>query len=535
MSQPFGISCRGGLNTNLNELEILSTPGSARILQNFEVDPDGGYRKVKGYTPFGGESAVKPGGDTTILGVEQYGEGVVVVVDDAVYYSDDGTAWIQVNKNTTSGGMNEATLAGATVLTRSGQGQAQFSLMLAPTGYTDNPFGSLTIATGTNKLANFRIEGTNPATRLFFYEELTTPAAGTYVENHDLHLCVVDTENAPNTIYYSATQSDTDFVGAGSGAISTTDRITGIKAFRDDLFVFTNNSIMKLVNINDAASISLQPVTHNVGCVSGYSIQEIGGDLIYLSPDGLRTIAGTVRIDDVELSSASRQIQEIVSDVASRVNSYVISSGVLRGKSQYRLYYYTQGLESSASSGIIGTLVGDSFEWSTTKGIQASAFCSTLNYQGIEKLYHGDDKGYIYNHDTGNYFMEDGVQENIPAIYETPSFDFGDLGTRKTLKYVKVSFSPEGNVSPSLRLRYDYDSEESPQPLDYTFSNIPAPSVFGTAIFGSDVFGGSSDPAVRQAVEGSGYTCSLRISSDDISAPYAVNGIYIDYMPSGRR
>jgi hypothetical protein len=55
-SQPFGISCKGGLNTNLNQLEMLAQPGLATKLLNFEVDPDGGYRRINGYTPFGGYS-----------------------------------------------------------------------------------------------------------------------------------------------------------------------------------------------------------------------------------------------------------------------------------------------------------------------------------------------------------------------------------------------------------------------------------------------------------------------------------------------
>ena len=40
---------------------------------------------------------------------------------------------------------------------------------------------------------------------------------------------------------------------------------------------------------------------------------------------------------------------------------------------------------------------------------------------------------------------------------------------------------------------------------------------------------------VRQAVQGSGHTSSFKIFSDDQKAPYAINGFYIDYVPSGRR
>ena len=39
------------------------------------------------------------------------------------------------------------------------------------------------------------------------------------------------------------------------------------------------------------------------------------------------------------------------------------------------------------------------------------------------------------------------------ATYETADLDCGDIGTSKTLKYIRTSFfSPEGTFSPTLRL-----------------------------------------------------------------------------------
>ena len=38
MSQAFGFSCKGGLNTNLNQFELLTTPGAATELKNFEFE-----------------------------------------------------------------------------------------------------------------------------------------------------------------------------------------------------------------------------------------------------------------------------------------------------------------------------------------------------------------------------------------------------------------------------------------------------------------------------------------------------------------
>lgn len=534
MSQPFGISCKGGLNTNLNEFEMLKQPGLASKLQNFEVDPDGGYRRIQGYRLFGGDSATRPNGTNRVFGLIPYALGLVACVGTSVYYTEDGITWTQINYDTGAGGSLEVNLSGLTELDRPSQDQAQFSIVKGATGYATNPYGTLAIATGADNVAVFHISGTG-ASRTFHYEELSTPAAGKYVEHHDKHLCVVDAINAPNTLYYSKTNSDRDFTGTGSGAVTFADIITGIKSFRNTLYVFCENTIHRLDNINDPATIQITQVTNNVGCLSGYSIQEIGGDLVFLAPDGIRTIAGTERIGDVELSSVSRQIQSIISDIARYEEGYVISSGVIRAKSQYRLFYSTTTSNYVTARGVIGTLTPNGFEWSETVGIQAQALTSEYDGSGIERSYHGDKDGYIYVHESGNYFNPAGTQVAINATYTTPFFDFGDVGTKKTLKYVKTSLSPEGEVAPYLRIRYDFESTDTPQPEDYLLENIQFPAAFGVAIFGTATFGATKDPMVRQPVEGSGNTVNFTIYTNTISAPYSINGLYIDYMPSGRR
>ena len=116
------------------------------------------------------------------------------------------------------------------------------------------------------------------------------------------------------------------------------------------------------------------PVTKNVGCLDGRSIQEIAGDLIFLSPDGIRTIAGTARIGDVELGTVSKQIQERINGIGFDN----ISSVVIRTKSQYRLFYPTTGGLETGSYGIIGVIKANpqgqiGWEFSDLKGIKAAS------------------------------------------------------------------------------------------------------------------------------------------------------------------
>jgi hypothetical protein len=57
--QPFSVSLSGGLDKSTNSLELLRTPGVATKLRNFEVSIEGGYRRINGYSLFGGDSAAK--------------------------------------------------------------------------------------------------------------------------------------------------------------------------------------------------------------------------------------------------------------------------------------------------------------------------------------------------------------------------------------------------------------------------------------------------------------------------------------------
>jgi len=543
-SQPFGLSCRGGLNTNLNQLEMLGQPGQATKLRNFEVDPDGGYRRISGFSQFG--DGTRPNTDNDVFGLQVYADGVIACVGTNVYFSQDGDSWLQINRaSVASGGDNYSTFTGRSAAARTSQDLATFAVY---EGLTDYGEVIITDRGSGVKPMYFKMTGTDSAlsNRTFFCEEITV--SGTVYPKfcviHDKHLVVAGAATAPNTIYYSNTLLDstnnddlTDFTGTGSGAILLDDQVVGLKSFRDDLIIFCSNSIYKLQNINNASTIVVTPITKNVGCLDGNSIQEIGGDLVFLSPDGIRTVAGTARIGDVELGSVSRQIQSIIGDLAASINTFRVSSTVLRSKSQYRLFYSTSGASSSTSRGIIGTITPNGFEWSETLGIQAHGLTSGFDKDGVEKTYHGDKDGYIYVHNDGDYFTPAGTATNIYAEYQTPNFDFGDVGTRKTLLYTRMSLSPEGDIQPTLRVRYDYEDQNIPQPGDYTLSSVPLPAIFGntSTTFNSATFGASNDPMVRQAVQGSGNTCSFKIFSDDQKAPYAINGFYIDYVPSGRR
>jgi hypothetical protein len=533
-SQPYTVACDGGLVTSSNSIDLLKTPGVASRLQNFEVSIEGGYRRINGYTKYkvGDVTPAQPAGSTaTILGVFPYADGVVACVSDDIYFSNDGATWLQINRSSVGvSGDNYTAFTGRSVLNRTGQGQCSFALFEGATF----EYGELLIADGANKVYSFRMEGTgNLNTRTFFANEITVDGTNgvKHITVHDHHLIAAGVENNLSTVYYSVYNDPDNFTGSGAGSVTISDQVVGIKGFREDLIVFCENSIHKLININDSSNIRIDPITENVGCLSGYSIQEIGGDLVFLAPDGIRTVAGTARIGDVELGTVSKQIQPLLSDLARNIDDFTVTSLVIREKSQYRLYYTNPLSVNSAQEGIIGTLRPNGFQWSETKGLEVTDVNSNFDQNGVEVYYHGDTNGFVYTHDVGHSF--DGT--NINAIYETPDYDYGDFGTLKTLHYIKISITPEGTVQPTLTVKFDFGNLDVPQPDSILLDSVPEPATFSNAIFGQAIFGAAEQPLVRESLVGSGHSNNFRFSSNDSNAPYIVNGFYVDYIPSGRR
>jgi len=531
-SQPYTVACAGGLVTATNQIDLLKTPGIATDLRNFEVSIEGGYRRISGFTRLGAGSAAQVSGSTTTIhGVIPYGDGVIACASTGIFFSQDGTSWLNVSRSSVdASGDNYTAFTGRSTLTRTGQGKISFSLFEGP----DYDYGQLIICDGANKPYQFRMEGTgaNINTRTYFSGEITVTGTkfATHSEIHDKHLVVAGVEDNLSTVFYSKLLDPTSFTGTGAGSITLSDQIVGIKSFRQELFIFCRNSIFKLQDINGTPVVV--PVAKNIGCLSGYSIQEIGGDLIFLAPDGLRTVAGTARIGDVELGTVSQAIQPIITTLAKNIDRFVISSAVLREKSQYRLFYTDVGVVNSQQKGIIGTLRPNGFEWSEIRGIEVTSIGAGFNENGVEEYYHGDTDGFVLVHDTGNDFNG----TDILARYSTPDYDYGDLGTLKTLHYVRVSLSAEGVVTPELQIKYDFSSQNVPQPAgNFSFGTINPPAEFGVAAFGLTVFGGTSAPMVRIPVQGSGTSNNFTVLTEDSKAPYTINGLYIDFIPSGRR
>jgi len=316
--------------------------------------------------------------------------------------------------------------------------------------------------------------------------------------------------------------------GQGAGSFKVDDEITGLKVFRDDLFIFCETRIFKLSGTS-SSNFAVADVTRDIGCINGDTIQEFAGDLIFLGPDGLRTIAGTARIGDVELGTISSNVQSIFNDNIANASEF--DSAVITDKTQYRIFFTKSSVGENQTKGIICVLKGDKFEFSEIVGIRPACTDSFVSEGNVIVLHGAYSTGYIYRQESGNTF--DGT--TILGRYRSPDLTFDDPGIRKHMQRVIVNYQPEAAIDADLFVRYDYEDKDSPRPSAYPLDSEDVVALYGTSIYGVPIYGGASQPLVRQAVEGSGFAVALRVNDGGETAPYSLKGFQLEYQLGARR
>ena len=525
--QPFAVVCEGGLDKTSTPFSLLRAPGRAKTLTNMEPAISGGYKKIYGYSKFGINRVA--GTAERVLGVKDYADGVICSSNVGMYFSKDGNTWIQINKDGASGGLNSTALAAASALPRSSIGKTQDVIYDA-----EEEYGIFISVNGISKAAWVKFTGSG-GSRIYYYKELEAstgaPQSPKWAEIHKERLFLAGDSSYPNVVYWSDRYEMDDFNGAGAGWIDVGDTVTGIKTFRDNLVIFGTDSINILGNID--GELQLQPITRNIGCINGYTIQEFGGNILFLARDGIRTIAATDRIGDLELGIVSRNITPILTDMINSISNYDISSVVIKKRNQYRLYYSSP---TATSKGIIGVQKIDQYgnpvwEWSEIEGWDCTSTTSSEADIYEEQIWHGDYNGYVYKEDTSGSF--DGVAYR--AIYETVDCDLGDISTRKTFHEIAISTNAEGQMELTILPSIDYGDNTIHQPEELTATTVYPSFVIGQSILGVAVIGAQKIPLVRVNIEGSGYTVAFKFETNDTNDPFTIGGYIVEFIPSGRR
>ena len=566
---PLSFNCEGGLV--LNRSTFIMQPGQALELTNFEPDVGGGYKRILGFRPFVNQLIPETSISTeAVLFTTQFSDFVLAARGEKIFSSASTELSAKIASSTGMTGSGTLSVDSTDGFSSSGTLQIN-SEIFTYTGKTATTFTGVTRATSSTSAAAHAVD--DVVSESWTVRDTGRTNAKRYnFEKYNFDgndkIIVVDQTNAPtifnaslsasdvsessvsgakhvvafkNHMFYSGMSSTPQEVvfsqpfdedafnsGSGAGSIKVDDVIVGLKVFRDNLFIFCENRIFKLGG-SSSSDFAIVPVTRNIGCINGFTILEFAGDLVFLGPDGLRTVAGTARIGDVELGTISGNVQQLFRDNLTNADAFV--SLVIPDKTQYRIFFSKEGQAETSSIGATCVMKGQAFEFSQLKGIRP-ACADTIVDEGDVIVLHGGFDGFVYRQERGNTF--DGTL--ISAKYRSPDLSMGDPGVRKHMQRVNVNYAPESTIDADLFVRYDYESNTSTRPAAYPLDSTNVAGIYGSSIYGSAVYGGPSQPIVRKAVEGSGFAVALRVEDGaTATAPYTLKGFQLEFQVGARR
>lgn len=589
--QTFVSVCSGGLVTNVDPLtQSNALSGSAIRLINMEPSLEGGYRRISGYansygtlpgtgkvlglavngeinqgilgcrTPSSGNNYLhwynhyydvalgtgEGAGFTvgeTLTGVVSSGDSTPVAATGTVISKTSDALVVDFGKlpdnifvtgNVITGGTSSATGTVASTPTVKGWQAITTSGSPTMTGVDIVRFERYNWSEEILLLT----DGVNPAAKYngTTYTQIThtnAPNNPKFSSAFANHLWLAGDPDEPFNIYFSSPNADTDFDPAnGAGVINIGFTITQLKSFRNQLYVFGQNQIKRIVGDN-YSNFSVENVTNDLGCVAPDTVVEFGGDIIFLGPDGVRPISGTSRIGDVELETVSREIQKTFENYTANEDVTKLKALVLRRKSQFRLFF-----EANTSLSLLAAIRKSSsaqstFEYSQLVGIEATAVAS--GYVGqFEFVLHGDTTGKVFKQEEGNSF--DGG--DILSVYQTPFYFMQDPEVRKVFYRVKTFLKSEGESTISVGIEYNFGDAEIATPLNFELTTAGAASLFdatSTIYDDTDIYDGNPTPIRSTNISGSGDSISVSYVTNSTSPSHTIQAVSILYGTGDRR
>lgn len=500
--ETFPIKFEGGLITNLGRIEQgIQAPGSATVLQNFEPDVQGGYTRILGYNKF---SDTEVGGSGQVRGVVALSGTEVLAERGGAFYYSTGTTWTSKLSLTNS------------AINRIHKDHYNFN----GTEYT-------VVVDGVNAPAYF-----NHTTKGMAYA-VSPPSdvvGASKVREFKNHLFFV---KGPNLVF-TAPYTDQDFSAAnGAGIINVGDDIKGIIVFRNELIIFGLNTIHRLSG-NTSSDFVLQPIAKNTGALCGFTVQEVGGDIMYLGPDGIRFLSATERNNDFGMARASEKIQKQVLDIANTDCRYATIT--VSGKNQYRLFSFIANTARANSNGFLATKFSnqsvDRIDWATLKGFK---IYDIDKYQDRDReyIYFASDDGYIYRMEAGSSF--DG--EEIEAIFETPYMPITDPKFRKTIYKHTLYARPAGTLNLTCRLKFDYNQTNASQSPAFSVDTEFGAYIYGspTTLYGTAVYGSLTQEQYYNNTVGSGFVVAVRYYNNSTDPSFNLNFAVLEYRQNERR
>ncbi len=256
------------------------------------------------------------------------------------------------------------------------------------------------------------------------------------------------------------------------------DEIIALAAHNGFLMVFGRRQILIYSGATDPNSLTLSDAITGVGCLARDSVVVTGGDVLFLSDSGVRSIMRTIQ----EKSAPMR-------DISANVRDDLVAEAILEDPDEIKAVYSDKeafyllsfpARQSVYCFDMRTTLQNGANRVTTWDGLVPLAFC----YTRAKELYMGKP-GYVAKYDS--------YRDNTDTYrirYYTNYFDFGQATVTKIMKKAGVTVVGGGGYTVSLKFGFDYNDILNSRQFDLTTATAAEYNIaeYALAEYGGTVF-----------------------------------------------
>lgn len=486
----------GGLNDVSPPLVV--PPGRASSAINFEVDVDGGYRRIDGYSCYDGSdtpAAIPGSGD--VLGVW--------LLNGIVYAFRNHTDGLSAK-------MWKSNAAGWTEVTT--------GVSLVPGGdyrFITYNFGGLSGTMmmygcdGKNKA--FQFDGTT-FTQLTTGMTTDTPHL---IAAHKNHLFLAfDASVQLSSIGDPTTWSPI----TGAGEIALGEKVTGMVSQSGDasgsaMVIATRNSLQVLYGTSGDWNLVLMQQAS--GAIEA-TAQSVTGKLMALDDRGVVELTRSMAFGNFDSATVTREVTSFLNEHRPRT----VAASVSRDRNQYRLHF-SDGYSLYVTV-FNGEVVGSMPVYFPDP---VTCICSVENETGSEDIYFGSTNGKVYKMG-GTSFDGTSISSHVYLSFT----HFKSPRDRKRFRRLIIDLRGTSDASLDIGYVFDYGGTHVAEGVGETSSVATNPAFWDNMVWDSFIWDGISGEPIRVDLAGTGYNISVRIVNDSASTDaFTVSGVTFHFTP----
>lgn len=376
--------------------------------------------------------------------------------------------------------------------------------------------------------------------------EVSPPKAKIW-HTHNQRVIAAGLEEEPMTLYYSALQNDSSWHdqynpsnsgGSAEPGIFNFSRIIGqgeeikaLETLQDRLIVFFVNTVVVLSFPEDATQLSVDQVMEGKGCVSSQAVVSIGGDVLWLSKNGVESLSQNFGVENLSISD------ENPSEPIDNELSKKVENSIEDGTTDYidAIYYPPEnwviwsipesGQENGVSSMRLYIFDLDFATWSFFSGFVVNS----LTIDSSNDLYGTKKVGNILK------IFDDTFDDNGEPIKTRFSTSWVYLDGINVVKKGKWCYAPVITESDqTVKIRYGWDFDMEPQIIETETIPPRETSDWGEAEWGESAFMERKTTPNRIPIRGRGTAFRLSFEEEstfDVVYPW----FRVDYTTSGQK